>query len=358
MTEPTLPPSLQKTPDLDRWIRIDEDETVTVFTGKVEIGQGIKTVIAADRGRGAGCLDGAHARDLADTLLSPDEGYTAGSTSTSTSGMAVRQAAAEVRAILVGMAAAAIGRAGRAPARGRRHGHRHGDGRNDHLLGADGRIVALSGRPPGEVKPKPTSEYTVVGTPVPRLDIPDKVVGLPVFVDDMALPGMLHARIVRPPGYAARLKNVDTGPVQAMPGVVAVMCDGSFLAVAAVREEQAVDAAQRLATLASWSDAFSPPDGAATDEAVYEHLHSATGERFLVVDGAPTDDAIPPLQAPAGAAQNAERIVLPALSAPRVTGTVFRTGAHAGRPAHDLDTQPGRLPAAPRHCPGSWNGSG
>ena len=92
-----------------------------------------------------------------------------------------------------------------------------------------------------KVEPKPPSEHKIVGKPIPRLDIPAKVVGGPVFVQDMHLPGMVFGRIVRPPGPRARLEEVDTSSVQRMPGVLSGCADGSFLGVVAVREEQAIE---------------------------------------------------------------------------------------------------------------------
>ena len=111
MTQATLPSALQQTPDLDRWLRIEDDGTITIFTGKVEIGQGIRTTVAQIV---AEELDVAVERlrvVLADTGRTPDEGYTAGSNSTQGSGGALRQVAAEVRHILLTMAAERLGAA-------------------------------------------------------------------------------------------------------------------------------------------------------------------------------------------------------------------------------------------------------
>ena len=298
MIPESLSSSLRLTPDLDRWIRIDPGGTVTVFTGKVEIGQGIQTVIAQIA---AEELDVSMQRMqviLADTLLSPDEGFTAGSMSTQVSGGAVRQAAAEARHILVGQAAAQL------------------DAPMDRLRVEDGTVYdpetgakvtyweLMAGKRfnqqvSGRVAPKPAAEYAIVGQPVPRLDIPAKVAGEPVYVDDMDLPGMAHGRVVRPPSYTARLAAIDTAPVEAMPGVIAVVRDGSFLGVIAQREEQAVFAAQRLAGLAQWQgDRPLPPA-----EEINQRLLSTPGESFLVVDGTPTNDPIPPFEPPASATQ-------------------------------------------------------
>ena len=86
----------------------------------------------------------------------------------------------------------------------------------------------------------------MVGKSAPRIDIPAKVTGGAAFVQDMRLPGMVHGRVVRPPRYGARLDNVDEAKVRAMPGVVAVVRDGSFLGVIAEREEQAIKAREAL----------------------------------------------------------------------------------------------------------------
>ena len=104
---------------------------------------------------------------------------------------------------------------------------------------------------------------------MPRRDFPAKVSGGAAFVQDMRLPGMVFGRVVRPPSYRAQLVSVDEAAAKAMPGVVAVMRDGSFIAVAAEREEQAIKAAQALRASAKWNETPDlPPSGAA----LYEHL--------------------------------------------------------------------------------------
>jgi len=101
---------------------------------------------------------------------------------------------------------------------------------------------------------------------VPRRDIPAKVTGGAAYVQDIRLPRMLHGRVVRPPRYGARLDNVDEAPVRAMPGVVAVVRDGSFLGVVAEREEQAIKARGALIRTAKWSGGFELPDPARLHE--------------------------------------------------------------------------------------------
>ena len=96
------------------------------------------------------------------------------------------------------------------------------------------------------MKPKPHAQHKVIGKSIPRRDIPSKMTGGRSFVQDIRMPGMVYGRVVRPPSYRAQLVSFDEARVKAMPGVVAVTRDGSFLAVAAEREEQAIKAAQAL----------------------------------------------------------------------------------------------------------------
>ncbi|MFZ4410073.1 MAG: molybdopterin cofactor-binding domain-containing protein [Paracraurococcus sp.] len=253
-----LPGSLQTNRRLDAWLRINADGTVTVFTGKVEIGQGAVTALmqfAAEE------LDVAPSRIRmvsGDTALTPDEGFTAGSQSMENGGAALRYAAAEARAILLDLAAARLG----VPAAS--------------LTVADGTIAAPGGatttywavaqanslqrEATASVAPKPAAQHRIVGSSVPRLDIPAKVTGGAVYVQDMRLPGMLFGRIARPPSYQAKLVSADLDPIRAMPGVVAVDRDGRFLGVVAEREEQAVKARLALKAAARWEVPAALPD--------------------------------------------------------------------------------------------------
>jgi CO/xanthine dehydrogenase Mo-binding subunit len=253
-----LPGSLGTNRRLDRWLRIDREGTVTVFPGKVEIGQGILTALAQIV---AEELDVSLERiRLAptDTRYSPDEGMTSGSMSITDGGTALRYAAAEARDLLLQRAAARLGVS------------------LEQLSVADGVVSARSGgsvsywdlasddllarEATAEIAPKPASMHTIVGKPAPRRDIPAKVTGTPVYVHDLELPGMLHGRIARPPSYEARLLGIDEKEVRALPGVVAVVRDGSFLGVIAEREEQAIRALTRLKRIARWEEATRLPE--------------------------------------------------------------------------------------------------
>src|SRR5207248_2863287 len=110
-------------------------------------------------------------------------------------------------------------------------------------------------------------------------DIPAKVTGGPAYVHDMRLPGMIFGRVVRPPSPRARLISVDEQAVRAMPGVLAVVRDGSFLALAAEREEQAVAAARALGKAAQWQQTPSlPPAG----RALFDHMRQQPSQTSVV----------------------------------------------------------------------------
>src|SRR5439155_3285890 len=88
--------------------------------------------------------------------------------------------------------------------------------------------------------------FKVMGKPVPRVDIPAKVTGGQAYVQDLRLPGMVHARVVRPPSYGARLIEVDPGTVERMPAVPKIVPERNFLAILSEGEFQAIKAMRRL----------------------------------------------------------------------------------------------------------------
>jgi nicotinate dehydrogenase subunit B len=253
-----LPGSLDDAPMLDSWIRIGPEGEITVFTGKAELGQGLRTALAMVAAEELGV--GAEEIELitADTGRTPDEGFTAGSNSMAESGTAVRYAAASVRQLLLDEAA-------------RRWTANTTDLRveSKRVVAGDGRTLGYGELAAGmnlkiparaDVPLMPPRSFAVMGTDLPRVDIPGKVTGAPAYVHDLRPEGMLHARLVRPPSPAAELVAVDTGTVEAMPGFVAVVRDGSFLAVIAEREFQAVLAMRALASAAEWRERESLPE--------------------------------------------------------------------------------------------------
>ena len=255
-----LPPTLAANPRLDRWVTINPDGTVTVRTGKVEIGQGIVSAmaqIAAEE------LDVAYSRIrmlAVDTAMSPNEGSTSGSRSIEEGGGALRQACAEVRDALVQAGARKLGAGLESLAIEDGTIHARGGGSITYWQLAP--EVDLARDATGQVRPKETDELRLIGTALPRLDIPAKVRGA-AFLHDLELPGMLHGRVVRPPSYHARLVALDESHVRAMPGVRAVVREGRFLGVVAEREEQAVRAMKALARAVRWEEADELPEESA-----------------------------------------------------------------------------------------------
>ncbi len=115
----------------------------------------------------------------------------------------------------------------------------------------------MQAQPKSQLKDPAT--FQLMGLPVPRVDIPAKVTGGAAYVQDMRLPGMVHARVVRPPSYGAQLTDCDTAAIEKLPGVVKVVRDGNFLAVVAKKEFQAVKAMQALSAVAKWRETASLP---------------------------------------------------------------------------------------------------
>jgi CO/xanthine dehydrogenase Mo-binding subunit len=106
----------------------------------------------------------------------------------------------------------------------------------------------------------PTERRRLIGKPVPRVDIPAKVTGGAAYVQDLRLPNMVHGRVVLPPSYGARLRQVDTAAVERMPGVLKIVRDGSYLAVVAERESRAIAAMNALAAAARWDETAELPE--------------------------------------------------------------------------------------------------
>jgi nicotinate dehydrogenase subunit B len=241
---PGLPGDLSKFPLLDSWIRVDETGEVTVFTGKVELGQGIKTALIQVAAEELDVEPHRVTLITADTARTPDEELTAGSHSMQDSGTAILNAAANVRLLLAKAAAAHWGvpvaevvtRVGAAHAP---------DGRS---LGygelAAGLSLHVAAEPHAPLKS--AADFRYIGESWPRVDIPAKLTGGVAYLQDLRLPGMVHARVLRGPSDGTVLKPGDDDAVRRMPGVVAVVRDGRFTAVVAEREWTAINAMRRL----------------------------------------------------------------------------------------------------------------
>ena len=254
---PKPPGSLATTPFLDSWIRVDADGTITAFTGKAELGQGFKTAFQQIAAEELDVPFGSLKVVTADTGRTANEGYTSGSHSMQDSGTAIQNAAAQVRALLVAEAARRLD----LPAENFRT-------ENGAVIAPDGQRLAYGDLVAGDmlhVQAQPASKlkdpatFKVMGQPIPRVDIPAKVTGGAAYVQDMRLPGMVHARVVRPPSYGAQLTACDISAVEKLPGVVKVVRNGNFLAVVTKKEFQAIKAMAALSAAAKWQETPSLP---------------------------------------------------------------------------------------------------
>ena len=254
---PNPPGSLKGSPFLDSWIRIDADGSITVFTGKAELGQGFKTAFQQISAEELDVPFESLKVVTADTRFTANEGYTSGSNSVHDSGTAIQNASAQARELLVAEAARRLD----LPAESLRtengavispDGRRLGYG---ELVAAD--MLHVQAQPKSKLK-DPAS-FKVVGQAVPRVDIPAKVTGGAAYVQDMRLPDMVHARVVRPPSYGAQLTDCETSAIEKLPGVVKVVRDGNFLAVVAKKEFQSIKAMNALSAVAKWKETAGLP---------------------------------------------------------------------------------------------------
>src|SRR5690349_4552777 len=210
---------------LTQRVHFERDGTVSIATGKVDLGQGISTALAQIAAEELG-VPLEKIRILPpSTAYSPDEGVTSGSLSIQDGGKGLRKACAELRALLAK------------------------SGKKSYWELAQFITERAGLDIPAEAPEKPASEYRVVGSNAPRVDLPGKLAGRAAYVHDLVLPGMLHARMLRPARLGAKLVSMPDHP-----GVVR---DGNFVAVVGEREEEVMEAAKKLRAKATWGE---PPE--------------------------------------------------------------------------------------------------
>jgi nicotinate dehydrogenase subunit B len=236
--------------EVDGFIAVNADGSVTIFSGKVDLGQGLRIAIPQMAAEELGIGIERIAMVEGDTGLTPDQGPTAGSSGIVRGGVQIRQAAATARETLIGLAATRTGKPaadfdaidGEVRPKSGGAGIRFGD-----LVGDKRFSVKVDPK----AKLRDPASYTIVGKPLARPDIPGKVNGRHVFVHDFKIDGMLHGRVVRPPAVGAKLLAVDEASISAIPGVRVVRIN-DFLGVVAASEWDAVSAGRLLKT--QWSE--------------------------------------------------------------------------------------------------------
>ncbi len=246
----TVPSALRKDPDVQSWIGVRPDGRIEARSGKVELGQGLRTALAQIVASQLGVRVGQVVVCSASTDGAPDERYTAGTRSIEEGGAALAVAAAAFRRLAVERAATMTGHPPGELVVGD-NGVRGPGGL--HLTWA--RLTAE--RPiTGPVGAQDAPRWTgaPVGESVARDDIRSKLSGSGAYIHDLTLPGMLHARVLLPPDYDAALLSLDETKARAAPGLRAIVRDGRVVIAIAQREEQAVDAVSRLRRAAVWSE--------------------------------------------------------------------------------------------------------
>lgn len=288
------------TPDqLDSWIAVHQDGSVTAFFGKMDMGQGVDVAIGQIV---AEELDVPFARVkvmMGDTAITVNQGGASGSTGIQKGGVSLRNAAAEARRVLVEMAAQrlklpteqltvtdgvviATGNRSKRVSYGELIGGRYFDVKMEWNGKYGNDLVAT-----GKAKPKQPDQYKIVGQPVPRNDVAGKVFAYTDFVTDVKVPGMVHGRMIRPPVAGAMPVAVDESSVRDIPGVKVVRKQG-FLGVVADKEWDAIRASERLKI--TWSPGPSPFP---SQNSLYDHIRKAPVlKREVVVNKGAVEPAI------------------------------------------------------------------
>lgn len=255
---------------INAWLQVLSDGRVKILSGKMELGQGIKTAIvqvAAEELNTSMHLIDIH---IAETDVTPNEGYTVGSMSIETSAMAVRNAAASAREILIRMAAEKF----IVP--------ENSLTLKDLIITGDDVRISIGDLLEGkQVQGKVTTPTTIlakterkiVGQPVIRKDIENMVVGKQHFIHDLRFEGMVHARIIRPQSYTAELLSVDNTEFDAN-GLLKLIRIGNFLGVISEEEYQAIQLARAIGKVANWKVGDALPTG----QGMEEHILSLPSE--------------------------------------------------------------------------------
>ncbi len=253
---------------VDGFIAIGGNGRVTLFSGKVDLGQGLPTALRQMAAEELAMPIEAIDIVTGDTALTPDQGATGGSQGVKTGGMQIRRAAATARRELLRLGAeqlkvptgeveAADGAIRLRADPTRRISYATLIGDKSFGLASDDKAPLIE-----------PAKFTVIGQPVRREDIPDKVTGRFTYMQDVRVPGMLHARTIRPPAIGAELISVDAESLKGLPGNPRALRLRNFLAVVADHEWGAVRGARELK--ASWTSVATLPE----QDKLYEHVRA------------------------------------------------------------------------------------
>jgi CO/xanthine dehydrogenase Mo-binding subunit len=266
--------------EVSAWIHIDADGKVTVFTGKVEIGQNIRTSLAQSVAEELRVDFAAISMIMGDTDLTPWDMGTFGSRSTPTMGPQLRNMAVVARQMLIEAAALRwnVEPSGLVAASGKVTNPKTGEALAYGAITRGEKLVrTVSGDPPLT----PATEWKIAGTAIPKADGREFVTGKHTYPSDVARPGMLFGKVLRPSGFNAALVSVDTSEAVKMPGVQVVR-DGDFIGVVA---DDVWTAEQALAKIhAKWNV---PPQISSAD--LFDALRKGAGDDLPPFGSAQTD---------------------------------------------------------------------
>jgi nicotinate dehydrogenase subunit B len=275
--------------EVDAFLAVNGDGTVTLFCGKVDLGQGLRIAIPQIAAEELGIDVDKIAFIEGDTALTPDQGRTSGSNGIQRGGVQIRQAAATARKALVELAAQRLNAKAEdlETAGGMVRPKSGGTGVSFANLIA-GKQFDLKLDPKAPLKDP--ARYTIVGKPLRRPDVPAKCFGTHLYMQDFAMPNMLHARVIRPAAVGAKLVSIDESSVKDIPGAKIVRVK-DLLAVVADDEWSAVRASRALR--AKWSEGTGLP----SQGGLVEALRNEPG----IVDETLVNKGSPAAQRPDGA---------------------------------------------------------
>jgi nicotinate dehydrogenase subunit B len=265
--------------DVESYVVIDAKGMVTLYTGKVELGTGVLTALTQIIAEELSVSLASVATVQGDTNLTPNQGPTFASLSIQDGGMQIRRAAATAREKLLALAAERL-KAAKADLAIRNGvvSYPAGDAEISYAQLVQNQNFSIKVDPTAPLKNP--QDYTIVGTAVPRLDIPAKIFGKFTYVHDLKLPGMLQARMVHPAAIGAKLQDFNDAACRQIPGYVRAVRKENFLAVVATDEWSAIQAS--IAISVTWS----AWDGLPDERRLFEYVRSSKVERNEVLQSA------------------------------------------------------------------------
>ena len=272
---------------LDSWISIDASGHVTVYTGRADFGQGMSTVQTQLIAEELSVPISRITLVQCDTAITPDQGTSSGSQAhpvnfnrgnLALAGATAREALFELAATRLGVPIDQLTAADGVV-------NTRGDASNRVTYGEliGGRRFNMTLK--REARRQSPSSWTVLGTSVPRIDLPDLVTGRFEFVDNVRVPEMVHGRVVRPPVVGAKVVSVDDSSVSGLPGVLKVVVKSDFVGIVAERLWQAIQAANSLTV--TWSQGTGLP----SQRGFYDHLRSHPSRRSTYIVNSDDVDA-------------------------------------------------------------------